>query len=58
MKTIHKKQKRNYTKPQIGSVKLDNEISVFMLSSPEPPVDPISLSTDHFSFDPYKLLKL
>jgi len=58
MKTIYKKQKRNYAKPQIERIKLDNEISVFMVTSPTPPVDPVSLPSDHFSFNPFKLSNL
>jgi hypothetical protein len=57
MKTIYKKQKRNYAKPQVEQIKLDNEISVFMVS-PNPPGDPVSLPTDHFSINPFKLPKL
>jgi hypothetical protein len=53
MKTIYKKEKRNYTKPQVEQVKIDNEISVFMTSSPEPPGDPVSIDP----MNPFKLIK-
>jgi len=53
MKTIDKKQKRDYARPQIERIKLDNEISVFMVS--EPPGDPgESIQPEHFSFNPFK----
>jgi len=58
MKTLDKKQKRNYIKPQIENIKMDNEISIFMTSSPTPPGDPVALSMDHFSFNPFKLPKM
>ncbi|MFA5781194.1 MAG: hypothetical protein WC868_02875 [Bacteroidales bacterium] len=55
MKTINKKQKRNYAKPQIERIKLDNEISVFMASEPNPPGDPTgSIQPDNFSINPFK----
>jgi hypothetical protein len=53
MKTIHKKQKRNYAKPQIERIKLDNEISMVMMS---PPPDPDgSIQPEHFSVNPFKM---
>ena len=59
MKTIYKKQKRNYAKPQIDRIKLDNEISIFMASNPTPPPDPTgSIQLEHFSINPFKLANL
>jgi secreted Zn-dependent insulinase-like peptidase len=59
MKTAYKKQKRNYTKPQVEQIKLDNEISVFMVS---PPGDPTfssagSINKENNSNDPFKFTK-
>jgi hypothetical protein len=56
MKTINKNQKRNYTKPQINRIKLDNEISVFMVSSPTPPGDPPMSIQPDFSINPFKIM--
>jgi hypothetical protein len=60
MKTTYKKQKRNYTKPQVEQIKLDNEISIFMASTP--PGDPTfgptgSVNTENFTNDPFKFPK-
>ena len=53
MKTININQKRNYTKPQIKSIRIDNKISIVMMS---PPVDPeLSIQPEYFSFNPFKL---
>ena len=60
MKTIEKPKdikKRKYSKPQIERIKLDNEISMVMMSGP--PVDPEgSIQTEHFSFNPFKMPNL
>ena len=59
MKTANKKQKRTYAQPKIESIKLDNEISIFMASSGNPPGDPeTTINTDHFSINPFKLSNL
>ena len=60
MKTTYKKQKRNYVKPEIERIKLDNEISIFMDSGGStPPDDPSgSMQPEHFSINPFKLPKL
>ena len=60
MKTTEKhqpRQKRAYSKPQIERIKLDNEISMVMMS---PPGDPPSgsINPDHFSINPFKLSNL
>jgi len=59
MKTTYKKQKRNYAKPQVEQIKLDNEISVFMASTPpgDPTFNP-SLGSENFNNDPFKMPKL
>ena len=50
------KIKRSYTKPKIECVKLDNEISMVMMSAP--PADPDgSLQPDNFSINPFKMMK-
>jgi hypothetical protein len=56
MKTTNKK--RNYTKPKVEQIKLDNEISVFMASTP--PGDPTfgslgSTKNENYNSDPFKL---
>jgi len=59
MKSIYKKQKRNYTKPVIDKIILDNEILIFMASSGTPPGDPeTTVNTEHFSINPFKLPNL
>ena len=57
MKTIYKKQKRNYIKPIVAQIKLDNEISIFMASPGSDPPE-TSINPDHFSINPFKLPKL
>ena len=54
MKTI-KKQKRSYAKPKIERIKLDNEISIFMTSTPTPPPDPVQSVQPDFSINPFKM---
>jgi hypothetical protein len=55
MKTTNKK--RNYTKPKVEQIKLDNEISVFMASTP--PGDPTfgQAGSENFNTDPFKFPK-
>jgi precorrin-6B methylase 1 len=62
MKTYQNKKltRRSYTKPQLEKIKLDTEISVFMVS---PPGDPTfssagSLNKENNSHDPFKMNKL
>lgn len=55
----NKINKRKYNKPLIVDIKLDKEISVFMVS---PPGDPTFSSTgsgnsENFNTDPYKFTK-
>ncbi|HNW99193.1 MAG TPA: hypothetical protein PKK00_12360 [Bacteroidales bacterium] len=59
MKTIYKKQKRNYSKPNIEQIKIDNEISIFMTTSSDtPPGDPSSaLQPDKLDNNPFKISK-
>jgi hypothetical protein len=56
MKTIKKSKnikKRTYSKPQVERIKLDNEISMVMMS---PPLDPDgSIQPEHFSVNPFKM---
>jgi secreted Zn-dependent insulinase-like peptidase len=58
MKIIKKSKnikKRTYSKPQIERIKLDNEISMVMMS---PPGDPNgSIQPEHFSINPFKIPK-
>jgi hypothetical protein len=47
--------KRIYTKPSVEQIKVDNEISIFMLT---PPPDPGGkLEIDNLNINPFKLLK-
>ncbi len=52
MKTKEIKQKRTYAKPQAERIKLDNEVSMVMMSPPGDKDE--SMSTDHFSINPFK----
>jgi hypothetical protein len=61
MKTIHKEQKRNYIKPVIERIRLDNEISMIMMSPPPDPSAPegpegpgLPFLSEHFSMNPFK----
>jgi hypothetical protein len=58
MKTTNKK--RNYTKPKVEQIKLDNEISVFMASTPpgDPTFGPMGSINEKYSNDPFKMPKL
>ena len=50
-------QKRNYVKPQIDRIILDNDISMVMQSTP--PLDPDEMiQPEHFSINPFKLPNL
>ena len=50
------KKKRIYKQPQVCCIKLDKEISLVMQS--EAPPDPGgSLHPEHFSINPFKILK-
>jgi len=51
------RKKRFYKQPQVCCIKLDKEISLVMQS--EAPPDPGgSLQPEHFSINPFKLMKL
>ena len=59
MKTTYKKQKRNYTKPKVEQIKLDNEISIFMASPPgNPEFAPEGPAGPSMNVNPFKLPKL
>ena len=50
----HKGQKRTYLKPKIKRIRLDNEISMAMMSDPlGNPQE--SIKPDHFGFNPFKI---
>jgi len=54
MKTKNKEQKRQYAKPEITKVEIDNQISMVMMSTP--PDDPYSENIqDNMTKDPYKI---
>jgi hypothetical protein len=50
--------RRIYSKPEINNIKLDNEISLVLESTPPvPPVyENISLTTDYFNNNPFKTI--
>ena len=56
IKTI-RNGKRTYVKPRIERIVLDNEISMVMQSD-APPDPGGSLQPEHFSINPFKLMKL
>jgi len=54
--------KRKYNRPEITVIKLDNEISMVMASfgpgaNPDHDPDDVSMQPDHFSLNPFKMLK-
>jgi|WetSurMetagenome_2_1015567.scaffolds.fasta_scaffold1091803_1 hypothetical protein len=59
MKLISKttnKSKIKYSKPLIEKIKVDNEISILMIS---PPTDPIGkVESDHSSINPFMISKV
>ena len=55
MKQIYTTPKRVYTKPLVECIKLDNEISMVMMS---PPLDPVGfVQPEHFDNNPFKMNK-
>ena len=51
-------ERRKYMPPEIKVIKIDNEISLVMMSA-NPGGDPDeSIQTDHFNLNPFKLFKL
>ena len=52
--------KRFYTKPELKAIKIDNQISMVMMSEDSnPEVDPWTPKTQYSSnFDPYKVSKV
>jgi hypothetical protein len=56
MKTIKtNSKKREYSKPSVERIKLDNEITIMMASLPPDP--PGSIQPEHFNINPFKLPK-
>ena len=51
--------KKTYNRPEINKIKIDNEISLIMMSGAGPGGDPEenSINPDNFNFNPFKLLK-
>jgi hypothetical protein len=52
--------KRKYQTPEITEIKIDNEISLVMMSAnpgEDPPEESIG-GMDHFDLNPFKILKL
>lgn len=59
MKNIKKNKstgKRKYSKPEVERIILDNKISMVMMSGP-PPDPGGSMEPDHFSINPFKILR-
>ena len=58
IETKTQKEKSKYVRPEINQVKLDNEISMVMMSA-NPYGDPseTSLNPSNFSLNPFKMLK-
>jgi hypothetical protein len=55
---IKTEKKRNYMPPEIKVIKIDNEISLVMMSS-NPGGDPDeSIQKDYFNLNPFKMFKL
>jgi hypothetical protein len=55
---IKTEEKRKYMPPEIKVIKIDNEISLVMMSS-NPGGDPDeSIQADHFNLNPFKMFKL
>jgi hypothetical protein len=51
-------ERRKYLPPEINIIKIDNEISLVMMSA-NPGGDPDeSIQHDHFNLNPFKLFKL
>ena len=51
------RKKRSYKQPQVNRIKLDKDISLVMQSD-APPDPGGSLQPEHFSINPFKLMKL
>lgn len=55
IKKYSRKKKRSYLKPIVECIKLDNEISMVMMS--DPPPDPTGdIVPEHFSVNPFKFM--
>jgi hypothetical protein len=51
-----KNRKRAYTRPSVDHIRVDNEISMVMMTPPDDPDD--SINPDHFGINPFRLPKL
>ncbi len=51
--------KKTYNRPEIDKIKIDNEISLIMMSGIGPGENPdeTSINPDNFSFNPFKIIK-
>lgn len=55
---MQKEIKKNYKKPEINKIIIDNEISLVMMSGIGPGVDPDeTINNNTFSFNPFKIIK-
>lgn len=52
------KTKHSYSKPKIERIKLDKDISVFMVSPPGDPTFNGSTKIENLTFDPFKISNL
>ena len=50
-------EKREYSTPEITEIKIDNEISLVMMSA-NPGGDPTESVPDNFNLNPFKIFKL
>ncbi|OQA94579.1 MAG: hypothetical protein BWY22_02433 [Bacteroidetes bacterium ADurb.Bin217] len=52
----HLEKKRTYAKPEVTKVVIDNQISMVMMTDPEPPLDP-GYNIQDINSNPYKISK-
>lgn len=52
------KEKRKYSPPEITAIKIDNEISLVMMSANPGDDPPEESMPDNYNFNPYKIFKL
>gem|GEM_PF-755564 len=58
MGTTENKKKKRYSRPDITIIKIDNEISLVMMSA-NPDGDPLeSINAGHFILNPFKIPRL
>jgi len=48
--------KRVYSKPEFKTIRIDNQISMVMMSTPEPPTEGVNMNNVS-TIDPYKISK-